>query len=126
MKKALEALYRLFLRFRYPVTLPEDIAQDLGIGASNFLSFDQFVRCLTSPSCCPTRLIRFMPREKAEETFKAAQRTERFKQNTLISYYFSEGWMEFILHFDEQSRLRRVYIQHKEIEKEQGVEIRLK
>lgn len=125
MKNAFAAVYRFFLRFRYPVTLPEDIGNALGIGASNYLTFDQFVRRLTSPSCRPTRLMKFMPREKAEEAFKTAQRTERFRQNTLVSYYFSEGWMEFILHFDEQSRLRRIYIHHKHIEKERGIEIPL-
>lgn len=125
MIKALDSIYRFFLRFRYPVTLPEDIADALGIAASNFLTFDEFVRRLTSPSCRPTKLNKFMPREKAEEAFKTAQRTERFRQNTLVSYYFSEGWMEFILYFDEQSRLRRIYIHHRQIEKDQGIEIPL-
>lgn len=125
MKKTLDAVYRFFIRFRYPVTLPEDIAEALGIAISNFLTFEEFVLCLTSPSCRPTRLSRFMPREKAEAAFNKAQRKERFQQQTLISYYFSEGWMEFILQFDEQSRLRRIYIQHKHIEKEYGIEIPL-
>lgn len=125
MKKVLDALHQLLLRFRYPVALPEEIAEALGIVAPNFLTFDEFVCRLTSPSCRPTRLVKFMPREKAEEVFKTAQHTERFQQNTLISYYFSEGWMEFILHFDEQSRLRRIYVQHRQIKKERGVEIPL-
>lgn len=126
MKKTLDAVYRFFPRLRYPVTLPEDIGEALGIAASNFSSFDEFVRLLTCPSCKPTRLMRFMPREKAEEAFKTAQRKERFQQNTLISYYFNEGWMEFILDFDDQSRLRRIYINHKQIEQERGIEIPLR
>jgi hypothetical protein len=125
MKRALDAVYRFFLRFRYPVTLPEDIGSALGIVASNHLTFEEFVGRLTCPSCRPTRLIKFMPREKAEEAFQTAQRKERFQQNTLISYYFNEGWMEFVLHFDEQSRLRRIYVNHKQIEKERGIEIPL-
>lgn len=125
MRKTLDLFYRFFLRFRYPVTLPEEIAGALGITASNFLTFDEFVKKLTCPSCRPTTLIKFMPREKAEETFKTAQHKERFQQNTLISYYFSEGWMEFTLHFDEQSRLRRIYLHHKHIEKDNGIELPL-
>lgn len=123
--KALESLYRLLLRFRYPVSLPEDVAHALGIQVSNFLTFDEFVNQLVSPECRPTRLTKFMPRDKAEEAFQGAQRTERFKQNTLISYYFNEGWMEFVLFFDEQSRLRRIYLQHKQIAQDSGIEIHL-
>jgi len=123
--KALDIFYRLLLRFRYPVSLPEDVAQALGIQVSNFMSFEEFVKQLVSPDCRPTRLTKFMPREKAEEAFEGAQRTERFKQNTLVSYYFNEGWMEFVLFFDEQSRLRRIYLQHKKIDQDEGIEIHL-
>lgn len=123
--KALDIFYRLLLRFRYPVSLPEDVAKALGIKVSNFVTFEEFVNYLTSNDCRPTRLLKFMPRDKAEEAFQGAQRTERFKQNTLISYYFSEGWMEFVLFFDEQSRLRRVYLQHKHITQHEGIEIHL-
>ena len=121
-----DIFHRLLLRLRYPVSLPEDVAQALGIHMSNFLTFEEFVSQLISPECRPTRLIKFMPRHKAEEVFEGAQRTERFKKNTLISYYFSEGWMEFVLFFDEESRLRRLYLQHKKIEQDKGVEIQLK
>lgn len=126
MNKALDHLYRVLLRFRYPVTLPEDVAQALGVDMSNFLTFEEFVEELTSPSCRPTRLSRFMPRDIAEAAFQSAQRKERFKYNSLYSYYFSEGWMEFILQFDEESRLRRIYLQHKRIEHEEGIEIPLR
>lgn len=67
-----------------------------------------------------------MPRNEAEAAFKNASRTERFKQNTLCSYYFNEGWMEFILQFDNQARLRRIYLQHKDIDQDSGVEIPLR
>lgn len=123
--KAWELLSRLIVRFRYPVSLPEDVAQALGIHMSNFLTFEEFVNQLMSPECRPTRLTKFMPRDKAEEAFQGAQRTERFQQNTLISYYFSEGWMEFVLSFDEKSRLRRIYLQHKQICSDKGIEIQL-
>ncbi len=123
--KALDSLFRFFIRFRYPVTLPEDVASSLGIHLSNFVTFDNFVKKLTDPDCCPTTLYKMMDRRKAEETFCGAQRIEQFQRNTLISYYFNEGWLEFNLHFDESSRLRRLYIQHKQIKSDQGIEVSL-
>lgn len=121
----LNLFYRLFLRFRYPVSLPEDVAKALGVSFSNYISFEDFVKKLTCPSCQPTKLKKFMPREEAEAAFHEALRKERFQHNTLFSYYFNEGWMEFVLQFDEHSRLRRIYIQHKKIVQEEGIEIPL-
>lgn len=122
----MKALSRFLMRFWYPVTLPEDVATALGIQMSNFVSFDDFFKCLIHPGTCPTRLMKFMPREKAEAAFASAQRTERFTQNTLCSYYFNEGWVEFVLKFDEKERLRRIYLLHKQIQEDQGVEIHLR
>jgi hypothetical protein len=123
--KAYDQLCRFFLRFRYPITLPEEVAGALGIDLPNFLTFEQFVERLTGPECCPTRLNRFMPREKAEEAFLHAHCKELFKQTSLFSFYFTEGYLEFILHFDEQGLLRRLYMHHKRFKEERGVEIRL-
>ncbi len=123
--KGFNWLYHFFLRFRYPVSLPEDIATDLGINTSNFLTFEEFVTQLTNNSCRPRRLTRFMPRETAEAAFQSAQRKEYFGHNTLFSYYFHEGWLEFSLYFDEQGRLRRIYLQHKRLVSDEGVEIPL-
>lgn len=123
--KTLDWLYHVVLRFRYPVTLPEEIATDLGISISNFLTFNEFVSQLTNLSCRPQRLKRFMTRDAAEAAFKCAQRKEKFTRNTLFSYYFLEGWLEFSLHFDEHSRLRRIYLQHKNVNHERGIEIPL-
>lgn len=113
--KILRPFIRLFIRFRYPVSMPEDVAADLGLDISNSLSFKEFIRCLTDPSHRPSKLTRFMPREQAEDIFRLALRKERFQQNSLFSYHFKGGWMEFILQFDEQSRLRRLYIRHKDL-----------
>lgn len=121
----LSIFFRFFLRFRYPVSLPEDIADALGVNFSNYLTFEELFVRLTSPDCCPKRLMRFMPREQAEKAFVTAQRKERFAQNTLFSFYFNEGWLEFSLHFDNDARLRRMYIQHKKIKQHRGVEIPL-
>lgn len=123
--KAFDHLYRFFIRFRYPVSLPEDIAHALGVETSNLLTFNEFVTQLTSSDCRPTKLTKFMPRKTVEDAFNGALRKERFNGKSIFSYYFNEGWMEFVLLFDEQSRLRRIYIQHKLIEQEEGVEIPL-
>jgi hypothetical protein len=123
--KTLDWLYRVILRFRYPVTLPEEIATDLGINTSNFITFNELICLITNVSCKPKRLKRFMPREAAESAFKSAQRKEKFGRNSLFSYYFLEGWLEFSLYFDEKSRLRRIYLQHKSVQKERGIEISL-
>jgi hypothetical protein len=123
--KTLTWLCRAILRFKYPMTLPEDIAADLGIQASNFLTFNEFVCQITSISCRPSKLKRFMAREAAEAAFESAQRKEKFGRSSLFSYYFHKGWLEFNLHFDDKSRLRRVYLQHKDLKEEKGIEIPL-
>lgn len=116
---------RFFLRFRYPVTLPEDIAKALGINVSNHVSFDEFLGFLTNPRCSPTTLEKFMPRNKAENAFKDAQRKDCFRHNSLFSYYFAEGWVEFKLEFDSEERLRRMYILNQRIQEDRGAEIPL-
>lgn len=121
--KLLKPLINLFIRFRYPVSRPEDVAMDLGLNISNSLSFLEFINCLTDPSYRPTKLMRFMPRHQAEDIFRCALRKERFPQNSLFSYHFKGGWMEFMLQFDEQSRLRRLYIRHKTLKQKHEISI---
>jgi hypothetical protein len=121
--KAFYPLSRLFIRFRYPVSTPEDVATDLGFDISNYLTFQEFTNYLINSKHRPTKLIKFMPREQAEEIFQAALRKEKFKQNSLFFYYFNGGWMEFMLQFDEQSRLRRLYIRHKDFKQQYEIPI---
>lgn len=111
----------LFVRFRYPISMPEEVGSDLGINFSNFLTFQEFIGCLTNPLYRPTKLTRFMPRAQAEEHFRCALRKERFSQNSLFSYHFNGGWMEFMLQFDEQARLRRLYILHKDLKQKHEI-----
>lgn len=125
MIKPLTQLSRLLARFWYPVTLPEDVAETLGVEVSNFLSFDELMKCIAQSKCHPLRLARFMPRKDAEAAFKNATCIEHFGEKTLVSYFFPEGWVEFVLKFDRESRLRRIYLLHKDIENEEGVEINL-
>ncbi len=123
--KAFDLLHRFFLRFRYPVSLPEDVACALGVDLNCYLTFDEFVNRLQCPHFRPTRLKKYMPRELAEDAFSSALRIDRFGHKSLFAYYFNEGWIEFVLQFDEQARLRRVYLQHKYIQDDIGLEIPL-
>ena len=107
----LESLTRLISRFRYPVSLPEEIAHDLGMHLPNSLSFQEFLQLLASPHQRPAKLRKYMSRTLAEATFESALKKEAFKSCSLFSYYFNKGWLVFALYFDEDSRLRRVYLQ---------------
>jgi len=106
-----ENLTRLASRFRYPVSLPEDLAKDLGVQISNTLNYHDFLSLLASTYCRPTRLYKLMPREEAEVVFGSALKKERFKSSTLVSYYFNKGWLVLALYFDEGERLRRLNLQ---------------
>jgi hypothetical protein len=117
-------LFRLLMiRFRYPFSMPEDVAKDLGLEISNFLTFNELIHHLTNPHKIPTNLTRFMPRERAEGMFNAALKREKFNRNSLFSYRFNGGWMEFMLSFDEQARLRRIYLHHKDLKQKYEIPI---
>lgn len=107
----LESLTRLVSRFRYPVSLPEDVAHDLGMSLPNTLNFQEFLKLLSSPHHRPTKLRKFMSRRRAEQTFELALKKESFHSSSLFSYYFNKSWLVIALYFDEQDRLRRVYLQ---------------
>lgn len=122
-RKVFNLFRNFFIRFRYPLSLPEDVAKDLGLNLSNFLTFKEFMSRLTNPHYKPTKLTKYMSREIADKIFKSALRKERFKQNSLYSYHFNGGWLEFTLHFDEQARLRRLYMQHKDLKQKHEISI---
>lgn len=123
MNNLLHSLARVLVRFRYPVSLPEDVASDIGIDLSNRLTFDELISRLTNPLNAPTKLSRFMLREQAEILFRRALRKECFSHNSLFSYHFNGGWMEFILQFDGESRLRRIYVCHKDLDQKYEIPI---
>lgn len=124
--KPFDAIHRFILRFRYPVSMPEDLEEVLGLEVPNFWHFDKVLAYLRASINRPNNLRRYMPRDVAERLFSNAVRKERFKQRSLYSYYFRGTWMEFALHFDDQSRLRRVYLHHRDIDARNGVELLLR
>jgi hypothetical protein len=105
------AVREMLIRFRYPVSLPEDVAESLGVAIDNTIEFQNFINICHSLR--PTRLTKFMPRMEAERAFHSALRKEKFSCSSLYSFYFNEGWLEFELQFDANSLLRRVYLHHK-------------
>lgn len=118
--RSLAFVYRFLAHFRHPVSLPEDVSNALGITFSNFLSFPEFIHQLTSPNTIPSRLFKYMSRDDAEEAFETALRKERFAYTSLYSYYFNDSWLEFMLQFDDEDRLRRIYLYHRDIQIRQG------
>jgi hypothetical protein len=119
-------MFKLLERLRYPFSLPNEVASDLGIDIQRCISFKNFLVALSNPSCCPKNLCRFMPRNLADKCFETAMRKEKFPQHSLYSYHFNGAWMEFVLHFDDQGRLRRLYLCHKDLkQKSNQVEIPL-
>ncbi len=120
-----EILFKILARFRYPVSMPSDIADALGIQLTNTVRFKDLLLQLTSPELTLTHLTKYMSRKSAENTFKHALRKECFQQSSLFSFYFNEGWLEFELHFDETSKLRRLYIHHKLLLYPSGYELSL-
>jgi hypothetical protein len=121
--KFFNSFSHFFIRYRYPCSTPEEVASDLGLNLTNKLSFAEFIAYLTNPEHKPAKILKFMPRERAENLFQKARRKEKFRHNSLFSYYFNEGWMEFILQFDDQSRLRRLYILHKDLKQKYEIPI---
>ncbi len=107
----IENISRLLSRFRYPVSLPMDVASDLGLFLPNTLPFQEFIRLLTSPHSLPTTLKKGMPRYKAESVFKLAIRKEIFKSSSLFSYKFNQGWVTVALYFNDHDLLTRLFLQ---------------
>ena len=103
------------IRFRYPVSLPEEVGEALGLSLSNFLSFSEMFAQLISTAAPPTKLFKMMGREEAESSFGKARKKEKFSNSSLFSYYFNDSWLEFSLEFDETQALRRIYLQHKSL-----------
>ncbi|MCH9632103.1 MAG: hypothetical protein S4CHLAM6_04270 [Chlamydiae bacterium] len=108
---------RILQRIKNPISLPEDIGKDLGIQILyNELSFKECIEKLVSSDCESKYLSRFMDRDEAELLFKSAVRRETFRDTSLFSYYIYSGWLAFKLIFDDQNRLRRIYLQHRSID----------
>ncbi len=117
MMNEISKLFSLFfIRLRYPFSTPEEVGSDLGLDITNQCSFKEFIYFLTHPPHPLTKITKFMSRQQAENLFKEARHKEIFRHNTLISYYFNEGWMEILLDFDDEGQLRRLYVYHKDLE----------
>lgn len=106
-----KSLIRLMSRFRYPVSLPEEIACDLGLMIPNTIQCKDLIRFLSSPNLPPIKLKKYMPRFRAESHFRSPVKSESFPNRTLFSYYLGKGWVVVSLYYDDQALLRRVSLQ---------------
>ncbi len=123
LQSAFDLLLDFLLRFRFPCTLPSEIGSSLGVDLPRYPTFSELIENISHST--PTKLYKYMPRKEAEEHFKTAQRKEQFVSNSMFSYYFNEGWIEFVLQYDDNSKLRRLYLLHKSIPSDEGIEIPL-
>lgn len=112
-------LSAFFLRWRYPVSTPQEVFKALGMDLPTPTDFQEFIQQLDFSHKQIKNFFRFMPREEAEAYFSSAVKKERFRHQSLYSYCFKstqkDCWVEFILDFDQHSRLRRMYLEHKEM-----------
>jgi hypothetical protein len=120
-----QALMKFLARIWYPVALPEDLAEVFEIEISNFVPYPKLLETISGCQLHSHRLAKYMPRKLAESVFRHATCVETFKDKSIASYYFHEGWIEFVLYFDQDGALRRIYLLHKEIPNEMGVELPL-
>ncbi len=123
LQSAVDLFVDFLLRFRFPCTLPSELANSLGVEIPRYPTFAELIQYIAHST--PTKLHKFMPREEAESMFVKAQRKDQFAETSLFSYYFNEGWIEFVLQFDQEDRLRRLYLNHKSIPNDEGIEIPL-
>lgn len=124
--KFLDSCLRLFCRFKYPISLPEDVATALGVSVSNFVPFDLLIKTVSANSTRPKSLKKYMPRREAEQAFKAALKVERHRDRSIYSYYSNNNWVEFSLVFDQDGRLRHLFMKHNDSAFfEKGIEIPL-
>lgn len=119
----MQDLKNFCVRFRHPVSVPQDISLALGVDIPPFASFDNIIRFLTSPPCCPGTLKKYMLRSRAEKFFANARRQDIFAERILFSYYFLRGCIEFDLRFDQEDRLRRVYVNYSGAKTDLGIEL---
>ncbi len=106
-----KTLSHFFSHFRYPASLPEDVALDLGVDLPRAPTFCKFIEALSSPHLYSKKLYKLMSKEEVERAFSRALKRENFRSTTLFSYFFTEGWLVLTLYFDENKKLQRLYVQ---------------
>lgn len=117
-------IIQLFSLLRYPISAPQDVLLALGM-ESDFsdLDFHHFLKKIVTR--IPRRVYRDMSRDEAERSFSTAYKKEVFHTTTHASYCFIQGWLEFVLEFDKNRHLRRLYVHHSLLSGAQSIELEL-
>lgn len=123
--KFLDCLAGFYSKLQSPLSSTEEIVKDLGFELPSNLMCKNFIDIMAHSGLKSTKLVKFMLRNDAEKIFASAIRKERFSKHSLYSYYLDKGWVGFYLLFDQDSKLRRIYFQHKDFKKQSGIEIGL-
>lgn len=124
-----QKMMSFFFRMKHPISSPEEIGRDLGVQTLHrAVSFQECIACLIDENSPPKNIIKFMQRAEAESKLRSAVRKERFKNSSLFSYHLFQGWLAFKMVFDQEDRLRRLYLQHKDLKAptDEGFEIKLR
>lgn len=120
-----EVIFSCLARIRYSGTPHTEIALALGIVPPQTLCVRKFVKQVARRCELSQTLYRFMGKKEAEKQFDNALIKEHFKNFSLFSYKFPGGWLQFALKYDTEHKLRRLYIHHKFLPQQEGIEVTL-
>ncbi len=123
--KFLDSCLRLFCQFKYPLSLPDEVALAIGMRQANFIPFDLLCKTITPPRDAPKALKKYMNRKEAEKVFKSALSRKFEPLQSHFSYTVDGTTVNFTLHFDQNERLRRLVVQREEIYFAKGIDIPL-
>lgn len=110
---------KIYSSVKNPFSLPSAVGQALGLDTLEFQSFEEFIKKVTSAQATANRVRKFTPRERVDLIFQAAEKKEIFHAQSLFYFYFGGAWLGISLHFDESACLRRLYLIHESIDKEE-------
>jgi hypothetical protein len=123
--KIFKFVLKFFVDNQVDHLLPDELLKTLGLDLEGKSSIEDFVEKLNHSKSLHVKLKKFMTRREVENTFLSAEKKEHFSRHSLYSYYFSKGWLGFFVSFDQDLKLRRVYLQYKSLRYQDFIELYL-
>jgi hypothetical protein len=105
--------------------LPDELLKTLGLDLKGNSSIEDLLEKLNHSKSLHIKLKKFMTKREVENAFISAEKKEHFSRHSLYSYYFSKGWVGFFVSFDQDLKLRRVYLQYKSLRYQDTIELYL-